>query len=119
MITLNDLLVKLLERVTDEETLSVMSEEPGICSLIDNLCYNLTGHYRIKFGESTNHASNLIKTYYDEWEHFSGSFAFPVLVPEQEGDPEYQYTDLDYSHWTGKQLEMRISLLNHLIECTK
>ena len=55
--------------------------------------------------------------FFMSWEHYSGNISFPIPVTDEDEyeDAEDQY--YGYEIWEGKQLEMRISLLDHLIKC--
>lgn len=94
----------------------------GIC---DNL-NNAARHYNGTVFFDGDYASDWLKDHFDTWEHFSGDYGFPVEVPgikiePQAGEMFYSNAKRQYFAgmlWTNEAYDLRISLLNHLIECT-
>lgn len=95
----------------------------GIC---DNLA-NAAWHYNKSQYIDRDDVRHLIKEHFSTWVHFSGDIEFPVEVSncdiESNNRTAYwsnarrQYYVL--SQWEGEAYTLRISLLDHLIKCTK
>lgn len=66
----------------------------GLCS---NICYNLS--YR--------HAVD--RQHFKSWKHYYGDEEYPVL-----GKDVFDETD---NFWIGEQLELRLNLVKHLVNC--
>ena len=49
------------------------------------------------------------KQYFKSWEYYSGDEYYPVLG-------EYVYNET-YNLWVGEQLELRLDLVKHLVNC--
>ena len=77
-------------------------QEQASKDCVDNpdygICYNLA-----VITEESDLSYDFVKDNCCEWEFFSGLFEYPVELSDE--------CDL----WEGKQLELRLSLLNHLI----
>lgn len=67
------------------------------------ICYNL-----FNLTDSINLSLDFVADNCEDWEHFSGDVDYPI-----EG-----YND-DCDLWEGEQLELRLSLLDHLITKAK
>lgn len=62
------------------------------------ICYNL--------GELVSYdirAYKFVSNNSEDWEHYSGVYGYPVKLPN------------DCKYWEGEQLELRLSLIDHLI----
>lgn len=56
--------------------------------------------------------------YIESWKYYSGQTDFPVFDPENKlyKRPSHQYGGIR-NLWEGRQLELRLSLIDHLIKC--
>lgn len=86
-------------------------EEAGICDNLNDLAFFVNNDEYI----GDTRASRIILKHFDSWEHFSGDLGYPIHDKDREGNPEDQFYKLGNSKWDGYALEMRISLLKHLI----
>ena len=58
--------------------------------------------------------------FFKSWEHFSGSLTYPVPITDSlfsTPSAQYNYSMDNRSLWIGKQLGLRLDLLDHLIKC--
>lgn len=95
----------------------------GICDTL----FNAACHYNDSPCIDRDDVRHLIKEHFSTWEHFSGDVGFPVEVSNCDiefnnrtaywSNAKRQYYVLN--HWEGEAYTLRISLLDHLIKCTK
>lgn len=82
---------------------------PAVGGICDAMWESFSGSLGPKFNEG-------MRTACQSWEYYSGDSMFPVpcgdLSPEEGFDDHFN----DFALWTGEQLELRISLIEHLIE---
>jgi len=71
-----------------------LDKERGLCS---NICYNLSYRHDV----DTRH--------FKSWKHYYGDEEYPVL-----GKDVYDET---INFWVGEQLELRLDLVKHLVNC--
>ena len=93
-------IIKELQEILDTGGKCITDPTQGIC-------YNLTKGTPI----------TQLQYYSETWEFFSGDSWFPV------NDVNSIYNVIDQYHylgkWEGKQLELRLSLVTHLLKCYK
>ena len=68
----------------------------GICQLLDLLCNRI--------------AYRFVKENCSDWEYFSGDCNYPVS-----GEEVFYYYMDNGDLWKGEQLELRLSLIDHLL----
>ena len=79
---------------TTDDGCYFLDKERGLCGNIwNNLSY---GH-------------EIDKQHFESWKHYSGDEYYPVL-----GQGVYDET---YNFWIGEQLELRLDLVKHLVNC--
>ena len=77
----------------------------------DNGCYSLDKNHSI-CGNIWNNLSfghEIDKQHFESWKSYSGDENYPVL-----GQGVYDETD---NFWIGEQLELRLDLVKHLVNC--
>lgn len=84
----------------------LLLEEQAINNCIDEshygICYNLS-----ELTGELDESYDFVRENCEDWEHFSGNSVYPIEGCS--GEPL----------WEGKQLELRLSLLDHLIAKAK
>ena len=53
--------------------------------------------------------------FFNSWKHFSGYDSYPVPSTNHGFSPHDQF--FQFERWEGKQLELRLDLIDHLIKC--
>ena len=71
-----------------------LDKERGLCG---NICYNLSYRHDVDI------------QHFESWKHYSGDEEYPVLC-------QVVYDETDY-FWIGEQLELRLDLVKHLVNC--
>ena len=66
-------------------------------SICGNICYNLSYRHDVDI------------QHFKSWKHYSGDEEYPVL-----GQGVYDETE---NFWVGEQLELRLDLVKHLVNC--
>ena len=107
----------------DQETLEylkgVLSVEQEL-ALEDNMvvffttydgCYFLDKNHSIcgNIWKNLSFGHEIDKQHFKSWKHYSGDEYYPVL-----GQDVYDET---YNFWIGEQLELRLDLVKHLVNC--
>ncbi len=77
----------------------------------------LAGEYNKHSGICDHLTFTIEEKHLESWGNYSGIYHYPIDVEESCLHPSEQFGELDI--WEGRQLEERLSLLDHLIECQK
>ncbi len=74
-------------------------------------CYSLEKGYSIcgNIGYNFSFRHEIDTRYFKSWKHYSGEYEYPVL-----GKDVYDKTE---NFWIGEQLELRLDLVKHLVNC--
>jgi hypothetical protein len=71
------------------------------------LCFNIS-----RMGAIDMHTVyDVLRIFSVDWEHFSGEHLYPIS-----GEKVYNHPKSLGKHWEGEQLELRLSLIDHLIK---
>ena len=79
---------------TTDDGCYFLDKERGLCG---NICYNLSYRHDVDI------------QHFKSWKHYSYDGEYPVL-----GEGVYNET---YNFWIGEQLELRLDLVEHLVNC--
>lgn len=104
--------VALQQKINNTPILQYLSDLPdaGKLSNTVGICHHLKQDYRTST-EEYGQFKNLSTT----WAGYSGNIDFPIpSLDEGISHKEYYFNNNDL--WTGKQLDQRVSLINHVIK---
>lgn len=114
-------LLRTLNEIKADAKAGIFNEyRVGICAVLAKSLYKKL------IDMEENHRFNLsielrdwVMQYVASWSDYSGCVVYPI--PQQHTDQfrdvSYFMTASDKELWKGNQLSLRISLLNHLIQC--
>ncbi len=77
----------------------------------DDDCYSLDKEHSIcgNIWNNLSHVHEIDTRHFKSWKHYSGDEEYPVL-----GQVVYDETE---NFWVGEQLELRLDLVKHLVNC--
>ncbi len=104
-------ILEYLKGVLSVEQELMLKDNMVVFFTTDDGCYSLNKDYSI-CGNIWNNLSfgyDIDKQHFKSWKHYSGDEDYPVL-----GECVYNET---YNLWIGEQLELRLDLVKHLVNC--
>ena len=107
----NKEILEYLKGVLSAEQELALTDNMVVFFTTDDGCYSLDKEHSI-CGNIWNNLSfghEIDKQHFKSWKHYSGDEEYPVL-----GQDVYYET---YNLWIGEQLELRLDLVKHLVNC--
>ena len=104
-------ILEYLKGVLSAEQELVLEDNMVVFFTTDDGCYSLDKNHSI-CGNIWNNLSfehEIDTQHFKSWKHYSGDEEYPVI-----GKDVYDETD---NFWVGEQLELRLDLVKHLVNC--
>ena len=104
-------ILEYLKGVLSAEQEIILSDNMIVFFTTDDGCYSLDKYHSI-CGNIWNNLSfghEIDTQHFESWKHYSGDEDYPVL-----GQGVYDETE---NFWVGEQLELRLDLVKHLVNC--
>ena len=104
-------ILEYLKGVLSVEQEIMLEDNMVVFFTTDDGCYSLDKEHSI-CGNIWNNLSfehEIDKRHFKSWKSYSGNLFYPVL-----GQGVYDET---YNFWVGEQLELRLDLVKHLVNC--
>ena len=107
----NKEILEYLKGVLSAEQELMLEDNMVVFFTTDDGCYFLDKDYGIcgNIWKNLSFEHEIDKQHFKSWKHYSGDEEYPVL-----GQGVYDET---YNFWVGEQLELRLDLVKHLVNC--
>ena len=104
-------ILEYLKGVLSAEQELALKDNMVVFFTTDDGCYSLDKNLSIcdNIQNNLSFGHEIGTQHFKSWKHYSGDEEYPVL-----GQGVYDET---YNFWIGKQLELRLDLVKHLVNC--
>ena len=104
-------ILEYLKGVLSAEQELALEDNMVVFFTTDDGCYSLDKNHSIcvNIWDNLSHVHDIDKQYFKSWKQYSGDEDYPVL-----GQGVYDETE---NFWIGEQLELRLDLVKHLVNC--
>lgn len=104
-------ILEYLKGVLSAEQELALEDNMVVFFTTDDGCYSLDKNYGIcgNIGNNLSFKHEIDTQHFKSWKSYSGAEDYPVL-----GECVYNET---YNFWVGEQLELRLDLVKHLVNC--
>ena len=104
-------ILEYLKGVLSAEQELILEDNMVVFFTTDDGCYSLDKNHSIcgNIWNNLSYEHEIDKQHFKSWKHYSGDEEYPVL-----GQGVYDETD---NFWVGEQLELRLDLVKHLVNC--